>query len=78
MDDANTIVIDCDQCEVRGDACADCVVSVLLEPEPALEWDESERRAVDALAEAGMIPKLRLVPTDRHHDEPAGPHHRAG
>nr|WP_215549733.1 hypothetical protein [Amycolatopsis sp. CA-230715] len=58
------MVIDCDRCEVRGDACADCVVSVLLGAPPEIEWDSSERLAVDALAEAGMVPRLRLVPAE--------------
>lgn len=58
-----TLIIDCDQCAIRGDGCADCVVSVLLGAPPAVEWDDTERRAVDALADAGMVPKLRLVPT---------------
>lgn len=61
--DEDTLVIDCDRCQVRGDACSDCVVSVLLDmPSETVEWDRSERRAVDALAEAGMVPRLRLVP----------------
>ncbi len=59
--DIETFVIDCDRCAVRGDACHDCVVSVLLGAPPALEWDAAERKAVDALAEAGMVPRLRMV-----------------
>lgn len=59
--DIETLVIDCDRCAVRGDACHDCVVSVLLGAPPSLEWDADERKAVDALAEAGMVPRLRMV-----------------
>ena len=59
--DLDTLVVDCDRCAVRGHACHDCVVSVLLGPPVALAWDADERRAVDALAEAGMVPRLRLV-----------------
>lgn len=59
MDDM--MIIDCDRCEVRGDACSDCVISVLLGAPPAVEWDDAEQRAVYALAEAGMVPRLRLV-----------------
>jgi hypothetical protein len=62
IDDIDTITIDCDRCEVRGDACAECVISVLLGAPPAVEWDNDEQRAVDALVEAGMVPQLRLVP----------------
>lgn len=54
------VVIDCDDCAVRGPACRDCVVSVLLGvPHELLE---DERAALDVLAEAGMAPRLRLVP----------------
>ncbi|WP_225407204.1 hypothetical protein [[Mycobacterium] crassicus] len=54
------VVIDCDDCAVRGPACRDCVVSVLLGvPNELLE---DERAALDVLAEAGMAPRLRLVP----------------
>lgn len=53
--------IDCDTCLVRGLACHDCVVTVLLGPPPELTIDEDERRALDALAAGGLVPPLRLV-----------------
>jgi hypothetical protein len=62
VEDIDTMIIDCDRCEVRGDACPDCVISVLLGAPPAVEWDDDEQRAVDALADAGMVPRLQLVP----------------
>jgi hypothetical protein len=49
------MLIDCDTCAARGDACGDCVVSVLLPPPVAAEWDEAERRALAALAAGGLI-----------------------
>jgi hypothetical protein len=61
------MVIGCDRCVMRGAACADCVVTV-LEPrnaagvpdgEPA-ELGAAELRALGVLAEAGMVPPLRL------------------
>ena len=55
------MLIDCDSCAVRGDACGDCVMSVLLAPPPVVEWDEDERRALAPLADAGLLPRLRLV-----------------
>jgi hypothetical protein len=58
----DTITVDCGRCEGRGDACAECVISVLLGAPPAVEWDDDEQRAVDALIEAGLVPQLRLVP----------------
>ncbi|MDQ3734996.1 MAG: hypothetical protein M3400_13575 [Actinomycetota bacterium] len=38
------------------------MVSVLLGPPAELELDEVEQAAVNALAEGGLIPPLRLVP----------------
>ncbi|GAA5159624.1 MULTISPECIES: hypothetical protein [Amycolatopsis] len=58
----NTVIIDCGRCVVRGVGCADCAVSVLLNAPPTVEWDEEELRAIDALAEGGLIPRLRHVP----------------
>jgi hypothetical protein len=88
------MLIDCDACAVRGPACDDCVVSVLLagpgvhahgeprapEVSPAPELDAAERAAIAVLAGCGLVPPLRLVPLD----EPAtgteggGGHRRAG
>ncbi|MGH3621848.1 MAG: hypothetical protein ACRDQ5_08670 [Sciscionella sp.] len=56
------VIIDCDSCVVRGLACEDCVVSVLLGAPPNLELDGEQQRAIDALADAGMVPQLRLMP----------------
>jgi hypothetical protein len=55
--------IDCDGCAARGPACGDCVVTVLLgAPPEGVELDDAERRAIEVLAEGGLIPPLRLVP----------------
>ena len=60
---AEPVVIDCDDCAVRGPGCHDCVVSVILGvPETLLE---DERAALEVLAEAGLAPRLRLVPIHR-------------
>ena len=57
------VVIDCDDCAVRGPGCRDCVVSVLLGvPETLLQ---DERAALEVLAEVGLAPRLRLVPIHR-------------
>jgi hypothetical protein len=53
--------IDCDTCLVRGLACHDCVVTVLLGPPPELGFDDDERRALDVLADSGLVPPLRMV-----------------
>ena len=56
------MIIDCDQCEVRGLACGDCVVTVLLgAPPEGTELDLAERTAIGVLADAGLVPPLRLV-----------------
>lgn len=55
--------IDCDRCEMRGLACSDCVVSVLLGPIDN-ELGGEERQALGVLAEAGLVPPLRLVVTE--------------
>jgi hypothetical protein len=73
------MVIDCDRCEVRGRACGDCVVGVLLgvpgvpprapsdapagrpSGAAAVHLDAPERRALDVLADQGLVPRLRLV-----------------
>ncbi|MDQ6650135.1 MAG: hypothetical protein M3Z02_08475 [Actinomycetota bacterium] len=56
------MLIDCDTCAVRGPACGDCVVTVLLGAPPGgIEMDESERQALAALADGGLVPHLRLV-----------------
>jgi hypothetical protein len=56
------LIIDCDTCAMRAsDACGDCVVSFLIDRDPAeavvLSLDEA--RAVKLLANAGMVPTLR-------------------
>jgi hypothetical protein len=40
--------------------CRDCVVMVLFSDGP-LELDGDERAAIDTLADAGLVPRLRLV-----------------
>jgi hypothetical protein len=74
------MIIDCDACAVRGPACGDCVVSVLLGGPPVrgdiqppvsgdapvpVELDGAERAALAVLAGCGLVPPLRLVPLER-------------
>ncbi len=55
------MVVDCDTCIMRGPACSDCVLSVLLgEPSTPPELDQAELAAVATLATCGLIPPLRL------------------
>jgi hypothetical protein len=56
------MLIDCDTCTVRGLACGDCVVTVILNnPPQPVEFDDAEQAAVSTLAAAGLLPPLRLV-----------------
>ena len=67
---AESVVIDCDSCLVRGpSACGDCVVTVLLGgPPQGIEIDAEEQLALAALSSSGLVPPLRLVTAV------AGPH----
>jgi hypothetical protein len=63
------MIVDCDRCQVRGNACQDCVITVLLGAPPgAVDLDGAERQALDTLAEAGMVPYLRLVDLAEEHN----------
>ena len=67
------MLIDCERCEMRDIACADCVVTALLgqpgrparpggpsAPGPATEIGEAERRALRVLADAKLVSPLRM------------------
>jgi hypothetical protein len=62
------MLIDCDTCSVRGAACRDCVITVILNnptlrnPPQPVDLDDDEQAAVDSLSAAGLLPPLRLVP----------------
>lgn len=61
--DVAPVVIDCDSCVLRDVGCGDCVVSVLLDAPANLLGDE--RAALEVLADAGLAPRLRLIPIRR-------------
>ncbi|MGQ0480827.1 MAG: hypothetical protein ACT4O0_07370 [Pseudonocardia sp.] len=87
------MIIDCDRCVVRGDACRDCVVGVFLgvpasisarpeddhlEPDlpsgaRVVQLDAPERRALDVLADQGLVPRLRLVAAPRRQSPSSSP-----
>ena len=63
------MLIDCGSCALADVACGDCVVSVLLgqpgmeRPAPAVAEVPAEHApALSVLADAGLVPPLRLVP----------------
>lgn len=66
--------VDCDGCAVRGDACGDCVITVLLgAPPDGVELDAAEQAAIEALSGSGLVPPLRLVPGARRVRPEASP-----
>ena len=72
------MLIDCDDCAMRDLACGDCVVTVLLDaPASGAEVDEGERRALEVLADSGLVPRLRLVPMGLRRPD-GRPHSAAG
>jgi hypothetical protein len=59
------MLIDCEQCAMQGtSACDDCVVTFLLADGP-VDLDPAEVNALANLAGEGLVPRLRLVPTER-------------
>ena len=62
---AGRMRIDCEECIAAGtDACDDCVVSLIVSREPgdALVVDAEEERALRALGDNGLVPRLRHRP----------------
>lgn len=56
------MLIDCDTCSVRGHACRDCVVTIILNHSARpVDLDADEQYAVGTLAAGGLVPPLRLV-----------------
>lgn len=88
MEHDSTLHVDCDDCVMQHTtACDDCLVSVVLQmtgegtpaafsripaPVKPMEFDEAEVSAIHALAEAGLVPRLRLVPWEEDADHTPG------
>jgi hypothetical protein len=73
------MLIDCSTCVGCGIACDDCVVNVVLSrPQNPLDLDDAEQDAFATLADAGLVPPLRLVPLVRFpSDSPGSPRYSA-
>ena len=56
------MLIDCDDCALRGLQCGDCVMTVLLGQPGVYEVDPAEQLALQALADGGLLPQLQMVP----------------
>lgn len=76
------MIIDCAECALAPSlggpagsdphsACSDCVVSVLLGP-PVVEVSQEQADAMAHLADAGLVPPLRLVASGEGLAPPAG------
>jgi hypothetical protein len=62
MEVPRVLTIDCEACVMqRTRACDDCVVTFIVnrQPDDAVVIDVTERRALQMLAESGLIPTLR-------------------
>ena len=55
------MLIDCDDCAMRDVLCGDCVMTVLLGSPGVYEVDPAEQLALQALADGGLLPRLRMV-----------------
>lgn len=55
------MIIDCDSCSARPAACADCVVTALLDSPGDGHLTADEVAAMDALAASGLVSPLRFV-----------------
>lgn len=55
------MLIDCGSCSARPAACADCVVTALLESPSDGRLTDDEMAAVDALSGSGLVAPLRFV-----------------
>jgi hypothetical protein len=59
------MLIDCESCRARGVGCSDCVISLFIDGADgvnSVDLNDSERQALEVLAEGGLAPPLRLVP----------------
>jgi hypothetical protein len=57
------MTIDCTWCEMRDMGCRDCAVAVVEPPNVTGYLGEAELRALRVLADAGLVPPLRLTLT---------------
>ena len=56
------MTIDCGRCEMRGIGCRDCAVAVIESRNVTGYLGDAELRALRVLADAGLVPPLRLTP----------------
>jgi hypothetical protein len=57
------MTIDCGCCEMRGIGCRDCAIAV-IDTRNVTYLPKAELRALGVLADAGLVPPLRLTIAD--------------
>ena len=74
LDEEGDVIIDCEGCVMNGTrTCSQCVVPLLLSVAPGpLQLSEHEADALDHLAEAGLVPPLRLMRREEDDDAATG------
>ena len=55
------MLIDCGSCSARPAACADCVVTALLDSPAEGKLTDDEVAAVQALSSSGLVSPLRYI-----------------
>jgi len=63
LEGMKTFVIDCATCLASAEACGDCVMSFMAEPAfgQPVRFSPEEKQALEVMADAGLVPALRLV-----------------
>lgn len=56
-------VIDCENCLGRPTECGSCLMAFLDDPQfgSPVRFSEEEKDAVNVMADAGLVPRLRLL-----------------
>lgn len=75
------MLLDCNGCPGRGDACGGCLVATVLDPRPHMPVDLVA--AIDVLQDAGLIGPVHLAlvsdpPTERRRPQVVALRRRAG
>jgi hypothetical protein len=56
------MTIECGRCEMRGIGCRDCAIAVIESQNVSDCLTQEQLRALSVLADAGLVPPLRLSP----------------
>jgi len=56
-------LIDCRTCQAESSDCGECLMSFMAAPEYGgpIQFSQEEKDALSLMADAGLIPRLRLV-----------------